>query len=57
MNELKLISGTSLTLFGLISLIGFVFKEDLVLYGDNTAIVISVLMVLIGVVLLTKSKI
>jgi fucose 4-O-acetylase-like acetyltransferase len=56
MNTFKIISSAILIFFGGLFLVGFLTEESLVLYGNPIAITACSIALLIGIVLLIKSK-
>jgi hypothetical protein len=53
---LKIISAATLIFFGGLFLVGFLTEESLVLYGNPIAITSCLIALLIGIILLIKSK-
>jgi hypothetical protein len=53
---LKIISAAILIFFGGLFLVGFLTEESLVLYGNPVAITSCSIALLIGIILLIKSK-
>jgi fucose 4-O-acetylase-like acetyltransferase len=53
---LKIISAAILIFFGGLFLVGFLTEESLVLYGNPIAITACSIALLIGIILLIKSK-
>jgi hypothetical protein len=56
MNTFKIISSAILIFFGGLFLVGFLTEESLVLYGNPVAITACSVALLIGIILLIKSK-